>query len=83
MYSQSFPAGERSPIVDIPAPLEPDAARQRLGLLISRYLQEGTSELARSVVAQLEALWEDPCLHDPELFCAYRRLVRHWRWLSV
>jgi hypothetical protein len=34
-------------------------------------------------VTHLDALCQDPDLRDPDLFCAYRRLVRHWRWLSA
>jgi hypothetical protein len=60
----------------------PGALRVRLGVLISRYLREGSAELARSVVAHLEALCQDPELRDADQFCAYRRLARHWRWLS-
>lgn len=62
--------------------LAPDAIRGRVGVLIRRYLREGSPGLARSVVAHLEVLCEDPELRDADLFCAYRRLVRHWRWLA-
>lgn len=64
-------------------PVAPDALRVRLGLLISRYLRGGSAELAGAVVAHLEALCRDPELRDPDQFCAYRRLARHWRWLSA
>ncbi len=66
-----------------PGRLAPDAIRDRLGALIGRYLREGSAELARSVVAHLEALCQDPELRDVDRFCAYRRLARHWRWLSA
>ena len=46
-------------------------------------LQELAAELAGAVVAHLEALCRDPELRDPDQFCAYRRLARHWRWLSA
>ena len=57
--------------------------RVRLGVLIGRYLRDGSAELACSVVAHLDGLCQDPELRDADLFCAYRRLARHWRWLSA
>lgn len=55
----------------------------RLGDLIRRYVHQRSQELAQSVVRHLDAL----CLHpdydgDSAQRCAYRRLARHWRWLS-
>lgn len=64
-------------------PLGPEAARRRLVVLIRRYQREGSPGLARLVVLYLEALCEDPELRDADLFCAYRRLLRHWRWLAA
>jgi len=83
MFSQSVPADRLSLLDDDQCPPGLDTIRRRLGLLISRYLREGSRELAQSIVAHLEVLCQDPDLRDPDLFCAYRRLVRHWRWLSV
>lgn len=55
----------------------------RLAGLIRRYVQRRSQGLAQAVVRHLDAL----CLHpdydgDPAQRCAYRRLVRHWRWLA-
>jgi len=55
----------------------------RVGDLIRRYVYQRSQDLAQSVVSHLEAL----CLHpdydgDAAQRCAYRRLARHWRWLS-
>jgi hypothetical protein len=83
MFSQPVPAGRLSLLDDDQCPLGPEAIRLRLGLLIGRYLREGSTDLAQSIVTHLDALCQDPDLRDPDLFCAYRRLVRHWRWLSA
>lgn len=83
MHDQSFtPDAFLSTDLD-QSPLAANALRVRLGVLMGRYLREGSAELARSVVAHLEALCQDPELRDADLFCAYRRLARHWRWLSA
>lgn len=64
------------------AHLKPAVIQGRLRDLIRAYVAHRSSTLAESVVAHLEAL----CLHsetrDPGLFCAYRQLARHWRWLA-
>jgi hypothetical protein len=83
MLDRSISAASLQEIGGSQSPLAPDAIRGRLGVLIRRYLREGSPGLARSVVAHLEALCQDPELRDADLFCAYCRLVRHWRWLAA
>ena len=73
----------------LPLTLAPDLSQTqaadievRLGELIRRYAHEGTRGLGEAVVAHIEALCQHPDLRDPALFCAYRQLARHWRWLT-
>ena len=62
--------------------LAPEALEGRLGDLIRRYVGSRSAELAQSVVRHVEALCCHPELRDPALFCAYRQLATHWRWLA-
>jgi hypothetical protein len=61
--------------------LEPQALELRLRDLIRAYVRARSAELARAVVAHLEALCLHPRQRDPADFCAYRRLAAHWRLL--
>lgn len=63
--------------------LAPGTLEVRLGDLIRRYVRGRSAELAQSVVRHIEALYLHPELRDPALFCAYRRLATHWRWLAA
>jgi hypothetical protein len=63
--------------------LEPQTLEVRLGDLIRRYVRGRSAELAQSVVGHIEALIQHPEVRDPALFCAYRRLATHWRWLAA
>ena len=83
MYEQSLTESPLPATDGVGSTWGPDVIRLRLGVLISRYLREGSAELAQLVVAHMEALCQDPNLRDPDLFCGYRRLIRHWRWLSA
>lgn len=63
--------------------LASETLEQCLGRLIRRYVQRRSKDLADAVVRHLDAL----CLHpdydgDPDQRCVYRRLAKHWRWLS-
>jgi hypothetical protein len=63
--------------------LASETLEQRLAKLIRRYVRRRSKDLADAVVQHLEAL----CLHpdydgDADQRCAYRRLAKHWRWLS-
>jgi hypothetical protein len=62
--------------------LEPEALESRLRDLIRGYVRARSAGLAQSVVKHIEALYSHPQLRDPALFCAYRRLAAHWRWLA-
>ena len=73
----------------LPLTLAPDLSQTqaadievRLGELIRRYAHEGTRGLGEAVVAHIEALCQHPDMRDPALFCAYRQLAHHWRWLT-
>ena len=63
--------------------LAPEALEGRLGDLIRRYVRARSAELAQSVVRHVEALCCHPELRDPALFCVYRQLATHWRWLAA
>jgi hypothetical protein len=63
--------------------LAPEALEGRLRDLIRRYVFARSAELAQSVVRHVEALCSHPELRDPALFCAYRQLATHWRWLAA
>lgn len=63
--------------------LAPEALEGRLRDLIRGYVRARSAELAQSVVSHIEALCRHPELRDPALFCAYRRLATHWRWLAA
>lgn len=63
--------------------LDPQALEYRLGDLIRRYVRGRSAVLAHSVVNHIEALIRHPQVRDPTLFCAYRRLATHWRWLAA
>jgi hypothetical protein len=63
--------------------LEPEALKGRLRDLIRAYVRARSAGLAQSVVSHIEALYRHPELRDPALFCAYRRLAIHWRWLAA
>lgn len=55
-----------------------------IGDLIRGYVRGRTDRSAQLVVRQLEALCAHPeVCRDAERFCAYRRLMRHWRWLAA
>jgi hypothetical protein len=63
--------------------LKPEDLELHLGELIRRYVRHRSSDLADRVVESIEALYLHPDLSaDPDRFCAYRRLARHWRWLA-
>jgi hypothetical protein len=62
--------------------LDPPVLEGRLRDLIRGYVRQRSAELAQAVVEHLDALCLHSDLHDPSLFCAYRRLARHWRWLA-
>jgi hypothetical protein len=63
--------------------LNPEDLEIHLGELIRRYVRHRSSDLAERVVRSIEALYQHPDLGaDPDRFCAYRRLARHWRWLA-
>ena len=63
--------------------LKPEDLELHLGELIRRYVRHRSADLAERVVESIEALYLHPDLgSDAELFCAYRRLARHWRWLA-
>jgi hypothetical protein len=63
--------------------LKPEDLELHLGELIRRYVRHRSAHLAERVVEYIEALYMHPDLGpDPERFCAYRRLARHWRWLA-
>lgn len=81
--SYSFPLAESAAPEHDLAHLEPEALERRLGDLIRRYAHGRSAELARSVTRHLEALIRHPQVRDPALFCAYRRLATHWRWLAA
>lgn len=63
--------------------LAPQALETRLGDLIRRYVRGRSAGLAHSVVNHIEALIRHPQVRDPALFCAYRQLATHWRWLAA
>lgn len=63
--------------------LAPETLEGRLRDLIRGYVRARSAELAQSVVGHIEALCRHPELRDPALFCAYRRLATHWRWLAA
>ena len=63
--------------------LDPQALEYRLGDLIRHYVRGRSAVLAHSVVSHIEALIRHPQVRDPALFCAYRRLATHWRWLAA
>ncbi len=62
--------------------LEPATLEGRLRDLIRGYVRQRSAELAQAVVEHLDALCLHTDFHDPSLFCAYRRLACHWRWLA-
>jgi hypothetical protein len=63
--------------------LRPEDLELHLGELIRHYVRHRSSDLAERVVQSIEALYQHPDLGaDPDRFCAYRRLARHWRWLA-
>jgi hypothetical protein len=62
--------------------LKPAVLEGRLRDLIRAYVARRSAALAEAVVAHLEALCVHVDTRDPGLFCAYRRLLRHWRWLA-
>jgi hypothetical protein len=63
--------------------LDPQVLEHRLGDLIRRYVRGRSTVLAHSVVHHIEALICHPDVRDPALFCSYRRLATHWRWLAA
>lgn len=63
--------------------MAPTAIEGRLASLIRRYAHNPSGPLAQGVVRHIEALCHHPNLRDPVLFCAYRRLARHWRWIAA
>lgn len=59
------------------------ALKERVGHMIRRYVRESSRDLATAVVRDLEALCQHPDYgRDSQERCAYRRLAKHWRWLS-
>ncbi len=74
------PIPDQSPDLSL---LEPEALEGRLRDLIRGYVRTRSAGLAQSVVRHIEALCSHPDLRDPTLFCAYRRLATHWRWLAA
>jgi hypothetical protein len=70
------------PYPDLSA-LASQTLEHRLAGLIRRYVRRRSRGLARAVVRHLEALCQHPDYDgDPAQRCAYRRLVRHSRWLA-
>jgi hypothetical protein len=62
----------------------PDLVELRLSLLIQRYLKEQNKALALSVVKQLEALLRHPaCIGYPNHRCSYKKMLQHWKALSL
>jgi len=59
------------------------AIESRLAELIRRSARGCPPELAQTVLRHIEALCRHPELRDPDQFCAYRRLARHWRWIAA
>jgi hypothetical protein len=58
------------------------AIEAALADLVRRYAREPSLALAQSVARHCEALCGHPEVRDPETYCAYRRLARHWGFLA-
>jgi hypothetical protein len=64
--------------------VSPELIELRLSLLIQRYLKEQTKAIAQSVVKQLEALLCHPaCIGYPNHRCSYKKMLQHWKALSL
>lgn len=59
-----------------------DVIESTIADLVRRYARGPSLALAQSVARHCEALCTHPELRDPESYCAYRRLARHWGFLA-